>query len=121
MYISVPDKRPRRNPAPATKLVDANNTEQAGLPFQQKSIHDYRAAREAHDAPTGTSPRDSENPDVASRAALTTTDRISSPEPFGHIPAKRPISAISDDSGTTSDTGAKSTDHPQKRKGSWFI
>ena len=32
------DKRPRRNPAPTTKLLDTNNTARPGLTFQQKAI-----------------------------------------------------------------------------------
>jgi hypothetical protein len=116
MYNSSLDKRPRRNPVPTTKLLDTNNTERAGLPFQLKFIADHRAARkpEVRDASTGTS---SENADATSNATSTTTqthqipDTTSSPEPSGRIPEKRPFSAV-DDSDTKSDSEANLTDHP---------
>ena len=119
MSASSLGKRPRQNLAPATKLADANNTEQAGPSFQQKSDFDYRAAQ---DAPTGTS---SEILDATSRATSTMTTQISdtasSRETSGRFPDKRPFFAVdSDDSDTTPVTGAKSTDHPRKKKGSWF-
>jgi hypothetical protein len=98
MYNSSLDKRPRRNPVPTTKLLDTNNTERAGLPFQLKSIHDHRAAHEpdVRDAPTGTS---FEYPDATSFPGLS-----------GSILEKRPFSAIDGD--TTPDSVANSTDHP---------
>jgi hypothetical protein len=82
-------KCPHRNPAPPTKLVDANNTEHAGLHFQHKTIYDHRVSREAQDASTGTS---SEILDATSRATSITTTQILdttfAPELSGHFPDK---------------------------------
>jgi hypothetical protein len=114
-------KRSRQNLAPETELADANNTEQAGLPFQQNSIHDYRASREAEDATTGSS--QSEYFDATSGATSTMTpkilDRTSSPGLSSRFLNKRSIFAVDSDDGDTAPvTGAKSIDYPRKKKGS---
>ncbi|KAH9969346.1 hypothetical protein BJV74DRAFT_889793 [Russula compacta] len=110
--------RPRRNPAPTTKLLDKNNIERPVLPFQQKSIDDYRAAQEAQDATTATS--DNENPTV-SRTTLPTTSQIldvtSSPPPTDHTKDKRLISEVEISSNEDSDSApAKSPKCPPKKK-----
>ncbi|KAH9960081.1 hypothetical protein BJV74DRAFT_872375 [Russula compacta] len=68
------DKRPRRNPAPTTKLLGKDNLQQAALPLQRKSTDDYRAAHEAQDISTATS--DLESPDTTSRATSPTSTQI---------------------------------------------
>jgi len=112
------DKRPCRNAAPMTKLLDKNNLERPGLlPFQQKSINDYWAAREAQDATTAS---DNENPTV-SHATLPTSqilDMTSSPPPTDCANDKRQISEvnISSDSDSAPASRAEPTDRPPKEK-----
>lgn len=109
----------RRNPVPATKLLDANNLERASLPFQQKAINNYRAARNAqvHDAPIATSsPTPNMTPHAPSPTA-TQTPTESSPAPSCSID-KRPISRVessSDESDATIDGGVKLTVRPPKK------
>jgi hypothetical protein len=116
------NKRPRRNPAPATKLRDENNFERAALPFQQKSVDDYRAACDAEDAATS----NLENPDTTSHATSPTgttsqiQDATSSPPPSDRAKDKRQIFEVdtSDYSDSAPDSRAKLTGRrPLKKKG----
>ncbi|KAH9159712.1 hypothetical protein EDB89DRAFT_1915717 [Lactarius sanguifluus] len=123
------NRRLRRNPAPTTKLLDPNNTERAGLPFQQKYISDYRATHGAQDMPT-TSATLSETSDATldttSCTALPTATQLRDnssrsslePGPSDRVMDKRPISAVdsSDDNNSAPDSRAKSTSHPPKKK-----
>jgi hypothetical protein len=116
------DKHPRRNLAPTTKLLDKNNIEQAGLPFQQKYIDHYRAAREAQDMPIPTSNLENPGPEATSHTTSPISSQIpdmtSSPPPSDHVKDKRHISEVdtSDDSDSAPDSRVKSTDRPQKKK-----
>jgi hypothetical protein len=115
------NKRPRRIPAPTTKLLDKNNLKRAALPFQQRSIDNYWAAHEVEDSATS----NLENPNTTSLATSPTLSQIpdaaSSPPPFGHAKGKRRIFEVDtpDDSDSAPD-GARSTVHPQAKKGMWF-
>ena len=113
------DKRPCRNPAPTTKLLNENNLQQAALPFQQKSINDYRAAREFQ----GTATSNLENSDTTLHATLPTSSQVqdatSFSAPSDHAKDKRHIFEVdtSDDGDSTPDSEAKPVDRPQKKKG----
>jgi hypothetical protein len=110
------NKRPRRNPAPTTKLLDKNNIERPVLPFQQKSIDDYRAAQEVQDTSTASATSDP----TVSRATSPTTSQIldltSSPPPTDRTKDKRPISEVEGSSDSDS-APATSPKRPPKKKG----
>src|SRR6202040_586706 len=114
------DKRPRRNPAPMTKLLDKNNIERFLLHFQQKSIANYRAAQAAQDMSTATS--DNENPSASCATSPTTSqilDLTSPPPPTDRVKDKRPISEVEASSDSDS-APAKSPERPPKKKGTRF-
>jgi hypothetical protein len=114
------DKRPCRNPVPTTKLLDKNNTERPVLPFQQKSIDNYRAAQDAQDVTTLTS--DNKIPTTSCAATSQIVPHVTpspSPPPTDRAndraKDKRPISKVETFSDSDS-APAKSPKRPLKKK-----